>query len=102
MAAPGTGPVPGAPGHTADGIDLVGYHDLEGRPAFKLALSTHGDRWYLYVTHFWEARLSVIDVTDPARMELVASVAGPGHTATWQVQVADGLLVQGMEHRTPQ
>jgi len=88
-----------APGHTASGIELVGYHDLGGSPAFKLALQTVADRWYLFVTHFWEARLSVLDVTDPTRMQIVASLEGPERSATWQVQVADGLLVQGMEHR---
>jgi hypothetical protein len=88
-----------APGHTASGIDLIGYHDLDARPGFKLALQTVGDHWYLYVSHFWEPRLSILDVTDPAQPELVGSVEGPDHSATWQVQVADGLLVQGLEHR---
>ena len=90
---------PAAPGHTSDGIEPVGYHDLDGRPAFKLALQTTGDRWYLFATHFWESRLSILDVTDPAALRVVASLEGPEHSATWQVQVADGLMVQGLEHR---
>ncbi|MCW2760709.1 MAG: hypothetical protein JWR85_910, partial [Marmoricola sp.] len=57
------------------------------------------ERWYLYATHFWEPRLSVLDVSDPSAPRLVASIEGPEHTATWQVQVADNLLVQGLEHR---
>lgn len=88
-----------APGHTSDGIDLAGYHDLDGRPGFKLALQVLDGRSYLYVTHFWEPLLSVLDVTDPADMQIVASREGPDHSATWQVQVADGVLVQGLEHR---
>jgi hypothetical protein len=28
------------------GIDVVGHHDLDGRPGFELALQQHGDRWY--------------------------------------------------------
>ena len=88
-----------APSFTADGIDLVGYHDLEGRPVFKLALQVVDDRWYLYATHFWEPRLSILDVTDPADMQLVGAIDGPADAATWQVQVADGLLVQGLERR---
>lgn len=90
-----------APGHTAGGIDLVGYHDLDGRPGFKLALQVVDGRWYLYATHFWEPRLSILDVTDPAAMEIVGEIEGPPDTATWQVQVADGLLVQGLELRPP-
>jgi hypothetical protein len=88
-----------APGYTASGVELVGYHDLAAKPGFKLALQVADGRWYLYVTHFWEPRLSVLDVTNPSAMELVTAIEGPEHTATWQVQQADGLLVQGLEVR---
>jgi hypothetical protein len=90
-----------APGYTASGVELLGYHDLAAKPGFKLALQVAGGRWNLYVTHFWEPRLSVLDVTDPSAMELVTAIKGPGRTATWQVQQADGLLVQGLEVRPP-
>jgi hypothetical protein len=90
-----------APGFSADGVDFVGYHDVGGKPVFKLAMQVVGDRWYLYATHFWEPRLSIFDVTDPADPLLVAAIEGPDQAATWQVQVADGLLVQGMERRPP-
>lgn len=88
-----------APGYTADGVELVGYHDVDGKPIFKLAIQTVGDRWYLYATHFWEPRLSIFDVTDVGDVQLVGAIEGPDRAATWQVQVADGLLVQGMERR---
>jgi len=88
-----------APGHRSSGIDLVSYTDVAGSPVFKLALQVVDDRWYLYATHFWEPRLSIIDVTDPAAPELVATIDGPERSATWQVQVADGLLIQGIEQR---
>ncbi|MCU1546883.1 MAG: hypothetical protein JWP30_1983 [Homoserinimonas sp.] len=88
-----------APSYTSSGIDFVGYHDLDERPAFKLALQVVDERWYLYATHFWEPRLSILDVTDPTDMQLVGAIEGPEHTATWQVQVADGLLIQGLEPR---
>jgi hypothetical protein len=90
-----------APGYTADGVEFVGYHDVGGKPVFKLAMQVVNDRWYLYATHFWEPRLSIFDVTDPADLRLVGAIEGPDHAATWQVQVADDLLVQGMEHRPP-
>ncbi len=99
MTRPSAIAAPSAPGATASGIRLAGYHDLDGRPGFKMALQVVDERWYLFVTHFWEPRLSVIDVTEPARMRIVASIDGPENTATWQVQVADGLLVQGLESR---
>jgi hypothetical protein len=81
----------------ADGFDFVGYHDLEGRPAFKLALQVIAGRWYLYTSHFWDRGWSVLDVTDPSRPELLAFVPGPRNTATLQLQVADGLLLTALE-----
>lgn len=88
-----------APGFTAAGVDFVGYHDVGGKPVFKLAMQVVDSRWYLYATHFWEPRLSIFDVTDPTEPQLVGAIDGPDQAATWQVQVADGLLVQGMERR---
>jgi hypothetical protein len=87
-----------APGRRAHGLDLVSYTEVAGSPVFKLAMQVVEERWYLYATHFWEPRLSVIDVTDPTAPQLVAAIEGPERTATWQVQVADGILVQGLEH----
>jgi len=89
----------GAPGWTAQGVEVVAYHDLGARPVFKLAMQVVDGRWYLWATHFWEPRLSVLDVTDPSAPQLVGAITGPEDVATWQVQVADGLLVQGLEHR---
>jgi hypothetical protein len=90
-----------APGHRADGIHLVGYHDLGGRPGFKLALQVVDDRWFLYITRFWEPGVWVLDVTDPSAPSVVGELAGPDdpNVATWQVQVADGVAVVGLEHR---
>jgi hypothetical protein len=81
----------------ARNFELVGRHDLAGRPAFKLALQVVADRWYLYTAHFWDSGWSVLDVTDPARPELLAFLPGPANTATLQVQVADGILLTSLE-----
>jgi hypothetical protein len=82
----------------AENFELVGHHDLAGRPAFKLALQLVGDRWYLYTAHFWDRGFSVLDVTKPSRPELLAFVPGPANTATLQIQAADGLLLTSLEH----
>lgn len=37
----------------AKNFELVGYHDLESRPAFKIAMQVVDQRWYLYLAHFW-------------------------------------------------
>ena len=81
----------------AEGAWAVGYHDLDGRPGFKLALQAVDGRWYLYVAHLWHPGWSVIDVTEPTEPELLRFVEGPAHTWTLQVQVADGLMLTSLE-----
>ncbi len=76
---------------------LVGYHDLENRPAFKLALQVVDGRWYLYTSQFWCSGWSVLDVTDPARPELLKCIEGPENTWTLQIQVADGRMITSLE-----
>lgn len=92
-----------APGATAQGFDLVAYHDLDGKPGFKLALQVLDERWFLYVTRFWEAGTVVLEVTDPAAPRTVGEFGDPydPNAAAWQVQVADELLVLGIQHRPP-
>jgi hypothetical protein len=81
----------------AENVQLVGYHDLEDRPAFKMALQRRNDRWYLYLGHFWHHGWSIVDVTEPEQPELVRFVPGPANMRTAQVQVADGLMATGIE-----
>ncbi|MFQ5911799.1 MAG: LVIVD repeat-containing protein [Nitrospinota bacterium] len=76
---------------------LVGYHDLEKRPAFKLALQVVDGRWYLYTSQFWCSGWSILDVTDPSRPEFVKFVEGPENTWTLQVQVAEGKMITSLE-----
>jgi hypothetical protein len=78
-------------------VQLVGYHDLDGRPGFKLALQQAGGRWLLYMGHLWHSGWTVVDVTDPAQPRLETFVPGPPDTWTIQVQVADGLMITALE-----
>ena len=48
-------------GYFAKNIDAVGYHDLNGKPAFKLAMQEKNHRWFLYVAHLWHRGWSVLD-----------------------------------------
>lgn len=91
------------PGYQTQGFEPVGYHDLDGKPCFKLALQVVGERWFLYATRFWEPGTTVLDVSDPRAPRIVGEIPGPDdpNVATWQVQVADGLLVHGLQHRPP-
>lgn len=78
-------------------VSFVGHHDLEGRPAFKIALQEVEGRWFCYLTGFWHSGWAVLDVTDPADPEHLRWVSGPKNTFTHQVQVADGLMVTSLE-----
>lgn len=85
-----------------DGVELVGYHDLEGRPGFKLALWERDERWYLYLGHLWHPGWTVLDVTDPASPQLLQHLAGPADTWTLQVQAAEQKLITSLEPVPPE
>ncbi len=82
-------------------VEIVGYHDLDGNPGFKLAMQRVEDRWYLYMSHFWRSSWSILDVTDPANPVLVRTLDGPERSWTLQVQVADGLMLTALERPAP-
>jgi len=78
-------------------VDPISYIELDGRPAFKMAIHRHGERWFLYTAHFWHSGLSVVDITDPLAPRQVGFIPGPPNTWTLQVQAADGLLITSQE-----
>ena len=82
-------------------VDLLAYHDLDGRSCFKLALQEVAGRFFLYVAGFWHSGWSILDVTDPEHPELLRFLAGPPNTMTIQVQVADGTMITALEHPPP-
>jgi len=82
-------------------IEPVGYHDLNGRPAFKLAMQEVNNRGYLYVAHLWHRGWSVLDVTDPAAPEFRTFVPGPENSWTIQIQVAEGKMITALERIAP-
>ncbi|MBS1868589.1 MAG: hypothetical protein JSS99_02910 [Actinobacteria bacterium] len=86
-----------------NGASLIGYHDLEGRPAGKLAMQEANGRFYLYVAHYWGdgAGWCIVDVTDPRAPRYVRWLEGPPNTETFQLQVADGRMITGMEPILP-
>ena len=84
-------------GYFAHNTEVLGYHDLNGKPAFKLAMQEVNGRWYLYLAHLWHRGWSILDVTDPTAPEFVAFIPGPENTWTIQIQVADGKMITGLE-----
>ena len=82
-------------------VDLLAYHDLDGRSGLKLALQEAGGRFFLYVAGFWHSGWSILEVTDPEHPKLLRWLEGPPNTMTIQVQVADGLMITALEHPPP-
>lgn len=78
-------------------VSQVGYTDLNGRPAFKIAINEVNGSWYLYLAHFWHSGWTIVDVTEPHEPEVVRFIEGPENTMTLQVQVADGLMITSLE-----
>jgi hypothetical protein len=85
----------------AHNIEPVGYHDLNARPAFKLAMQEVNNRWYLYAAHLWHRGWSILDVTDPGAPQFCNYTPGPENTWTIQVQVADGKMITALERIAP-
>jgi len=82
-------------------VRVVGYHDLDARPAFKLAMQEVGGRFYLYTGHLWHRGWSILDVTDPGAARLLRFVDGPANTWTIQIQVAAGRMITALEQMAP-
>ena len=85
----------------AHNMRAIGYTDLDGRPAFKMALHQAGERWYLYTATFWHPGLNIVEVTDPANPRFVRFIPGPANTWTLQVQIAEGKMVTSLERIAP-
>ena len=85
----------------SENVELVGYHDLEGRPGFKLAFHRANERCYLYTASLWHSGWSILDVTEPGEPRFVRWIDGPPNTWTIQLQVADGLMITSLEHIPP-
>lgn len=83
--------------HLSKNVELVAYHDLEGRPGFKMGLAEVGGRWFLYLGLLWHRGWAIVDVTDPTTPRYLRWISGPANTWTIQVQVAAGTMVTALE-----
>ena len=69
-------------------MELVGYHDLQGRSAYQPVIHKQGSRWIAYVGHHGDNLLnpltgkkedngtSIVDVTDPRKPGYLAHIPG--------------------------
>jgi len=86
-------------GWEASNMTPIGYSDLGGREAFKMAIKHVGDRWYLYLGHFTAHGWSIVDVTDPKNPQVVKFIPGPPNTATGQVDLHDNIMITPLQDR---
>ena len=81
----------------------VGFSDVNGRgDALQVCGQKRGGRYYLYLGHVWSGGVSVLDVTNPAGLEVIGHI--PSATPnTWHInlQVADDLLMLANERVIP-
>jgi hypothetical protein len=82
-------------------IEVVGYCDLDDRPAFKMAIRELQGRWYLYTGHFWHSGWSIVDVTEPAHAKMVRFIEGPKNTFTLQMTLSGDTMLTALEKIFP-
>ena len=84
-------------------VELVAYHDLDGKPGFQMAMQEVDGRYYLYLAHFKHSGWAILDVTDPHRPEYVKFLPGPSKKGqvTLKLQVAGGLMITALQQAFP-
>ena len=76
---------------------MVGYVDAQGASPFKMSLLQDGDRWYMYTSNLFHRGWSIFDVTDPTDPKMLKFIEGPENTSTWQVDIADNLMITSLD-----
>ena len=83
----------GGHGEESRNMALVGYHDLQGRPAYQPEIVKQGDRWIAYVGLIGGKLLNdvsgeieangtiILDVTDPRKPVTLSHIAGSADEA---------------------
>ena len=59
-----------------ENVDLLAYHDLDGRSGLKLALQEVDGHFFLYVAGFWHSGWSILEVTDAEHPSCFAGWTG--------------------------
>jgi hypothetical protein len=86
-------------GWEASNMKPIGYSDLGGKEAFKMAIKHVGDKWYLYMGHFVANGWSIVDVTDPTNPKVAKFIPGPTPTSAGQVDLHGNLMITALQDR---
>ena len=87
----------------AKNIEQIGYHDLNGKPGFQMAMQEVDGRYYIYSATFAHPGWHILDVTDPAKPDYVKWIDGPPlkGQGTPKIQVAGGLMITALGGTLP-
>ncbi|MFL2546640.1 MAG: LVIVD repeat-containing protein [Candidatus Rariloculaceae bacterium] len=84
-------PIPA--GARGENIEAIGYVDAPNSSPFKMSLLESDGRWYMYTSNLFHRGWTIFDVTDPTDPQMVKFIDGPDNTGTWQLDIADGLMI---------
>jgi hypothetical protein len=87
-------------GWAASNMRAIGYSDLNGHGAFKMAIKQVNGRWYLYLGHLWERGWTIVDVTDASNPKVLKFIPGPANTWTIQMELHDNLMITALQKFT--
>jgi hypothetical protein len=88
-------PIPaGARSHN---MEAIGYIEAPNASPFKMSLHEADGKTYMYTSNFFHRGWSIIDVTDPAKATMVKFIDGPANTSTWQLDIADGIMITSLD-----
>jgi hypothetical protein len=99
---PGSGSSNLPSGSFGENVEVVGYTDLNGHPAFKMAIQQVDGRWLLYLGSFWERGWMIVDVTNPAKPQYLKWIPGPHNTTTVQMDWAGNARMETPLARIPE
>ncbi len=84
-------------------VEVIGFHDLNGKSGFQMAMQSFKGRYYLYMTHYKDSGWAIIDVTEPSSPKYLKFIPGPDKSAqgTPKIQVAEGLMITALGGTLP-
>lgn len=76
----------------------VGWNGLNGHGnGGQVVVRRQGKRYYAFVGHLKEMGTSIVDVTAPDRLELIAQIPAPANTHTHKVRIAGDVMLVNNE-----
>lgn len=80
-------------------IEVVGFHDLGGKPGFQMALQKVNGRYFIYTASYRHNGWNILDVTDPSDPKFVKWLEGPDNNDNQgcpKIQIADGIMITAL------